>query len=190
MGFRFFFVFFTSIAHGLLQVRGNRASGTFLLVIRQGRGSEATETVFKGKKKPHHTGVRARCHYLIFLSVCVRAFVSGRLCNIRCFYGLRELYEADFHKLGIYGSGRVWANAWDVFRLAPSGGGRGRRAAVDFVVCIFGWGGLFSFFSRFFSFERTRPTARMRPHLSLLEFRLNFRFHLFCFVLFCFVLFF
>ena len=22
---------------------------------------------------------------------------------------------ADFHKLGTYGSGRVWANAWDVF---------------------------------------------------------------------------
>ena len=27
---------------------------------------------------------------------------------------MRELYEADFHKPGIYGSGRVWANAWDV----------------------------------------------------------------------------
>ena len=28
---------------------------------------------------------------------------------------MRELYEADFYKPGIYGSGRVWANAWDVF---------------------------------------------------------------------------
>ena len=28
------------------------------------------------------------------------------MCNIRRFYSLRELYEADFHKPGIYGSGR------------------------------------------------------------------------------------
>ena len=37
---------------------------------------------------------------------------------------------------------RVWATAWDVFRRAPSRVGRGRRAAVDFVVC-FGLGGFF-----------------------------------------------
>ena len=55
------------------------------------------------------------------------------------------MYEADFHKPGIYGSGRVWANAWDVFGRAPSRVGRDRRAAVDFVVC-FGWGGFFFFF--------------------------------------------
>ena len=30
------------------------------------------------------------------------------MCNIRRFYWLRELYEADFPKPGIYGSGRVW----------------------------------------------------------------------------------
>ena len=54
---------------------------------------------------------------------------------------MRDLREVDFHKPGIYGSGRVWANAWDVFRRASSRGGRGRRAAVDFVVC-FGWGGI------------------------------------------------
>ena len=36
-----------------------------------------------------------------------------------------------FHKLGIYGSVRVWANAWYVFRGKQSRGGRGRRAAVD-----------------------------------------------------------
>ena len=51
--------------------------------------------------------------------------------------------EVDFHKSGIYGgSERVWANAWDVFRRTPSRGGRGRRAAVDFVVCL-GYGGFF-----------------------------------------------
>ena len=54
----------------------------------------------------------------------------------------------------------MWANAWDVFHLTPSRGGRGRRAAVNFVVC-FGCGGI-SFFS-FFFFERTRPAASMRP---------------------------
>ena len=42
--------------------------------------------------------------------------------------------------------------------------GRGRQAAVDFVVC-FGWGGFFFrvFFFPFFFFERTRPAASMRP---------------------------
>ena len=63
---------------------------------------------------------------------------------------LRELYEADFHKPGIYGSGRVWANAWDVFSRVPSRVGRGSRAAVDFVV-YFGWGGFFRDF--IFSFS-------------------------------------
>ena len=64
-----------------------------------------------------------------------------------CHRQLRELYEADFHNPGIYGSGREWANAWDVFRRAPSRGGRGRgrRAAVGFVVC-FGRGGFFIVF--------------------------------------------
>ena len=46
--FRVFFppFFFSSNAHDLLQVRGHLASFTSLLVIRQGRGSEATEVVF------------------------------------------------------------------------------------------------------------------------------------------------
>ena len=46
-----------------------------------------------------------------------------------------------------------------MFRRAPSRVGRGRRAAVDFVVC-FGWGGIFRVF---FFFERTRPAVSMRP---------------------------
>ena len=83
--------------------------------------------------------------------MCVCARVT--LCNFRRFYSLQELYEADFHKPGIYGSGRVWSNAWDVFRRAPFRGGRGRRAAVDSVVC-FGWGGLFRVF--FFDFVLLR----------------------------------
>ena len=48
----------------------------------------------------------------VCLSVCV--FVYG--CNVRRFSDCQELYGADFHKPGIYGSGRVWANAWDVLR--------------------------------------------------------------------------
>ena len=58
---------------------------------------------------------------------------------------MRELYEADLHKPGIYGTGRAWANVWDVFHHMPPRGGRGRRAAVAFVVC-FRWGGIFSCF--------------------------------------------
>ena len=66
--------------------------------------------------------------------------------------------EADFHKPGIYGGMvPVWAAAWDVFRRAPSGVGRGGRAAVDFVVC-FGLGGLLSDF--FFVFNEARPRER------------------------------
>ena len=53
------------------------------------------------------------------------------MCNIRGFYCLRELCEADFHKPEICGSERAWANAWDVMRCMPSGGDRGRRLAVN-----------------------------------------------------------
>ena len=88
-------------------------------------------------KTPLHTGVRTRCHYLISLSVC--------MWDIRRFYWLRELYEANFRKPGIYASGRVWANVWGAFLRGLSRGGRGRRAAVTFVVC-FPWGGIFSCF--------------------------------------------
>ena len=67
------------------------------------------------------------------------------MCNTRGFYRLRELYEADFHKLGIDGSGRVWVNVWDVFHSMSCRVGRGRQAAVDFMLC-FGWGGIFRVF--------------------------------------------
>ena len=93
---------------------------------------------------------------------------SQSICNIRGFCCLRELYEADKKKLGIYGSGRVWANAWDVFRRTPCRGGHGRRAAFDFLVCL-GFSGISCFFLVFF-FERSRPPASMRQpcliHLS------------------------
>ena len=77
---------------------------------------------------------------------------------------MRELCEADFHKPGIYGSGRIWADAWDMVCPSPSRGGSGRPAAVDFVVC-FGCGGISFFFSCFFSSNAhdQAPAASMRP---------------------------
>ena len=76
-----------------------------------------------------------------------------------------SLYEPDPHKPGINGSTREWANAWDVFRRKPSRVGRGRQAAVDFVVS-FGCGGIVRdiFFLDFsFFFEGTGPAASRRP---------------------------
>ena len=93
------------------------------------------------------------------------------MCNIRRFYWLRVLYKADSHKPGIYGSGRAWANAWDVFFRAPSRGGRGRRTAVDLVVRFGGEDFFFVFFFPvFFLFEHTRAAASMRqPCLTYLS---------------------
>ena len=93
-------------------------------------------------KKPLHTGVCTRCHCWISLSV--RLSVCVCQC-VRGFYWLRELYEANFHKPGIYGSGRVWANPWDVVFRALSRGGHGHWPVVGFVVC-FRWGGIYSCF--------------------------------------------
>ena len=83
---------------------------------------------------------------------------------------LRELYEADLHKPGIYGSGRVWANAWDVSRRAPSRGGRGRRAAVVSWCALGGMDFLlFLLFSIFFLRTHTAYSKydATLPHLHL-----------------------
>ena len=60
---------------------------------------------------------------------------------------------------------------WDVFRRALSRGGRGRRTAVDFVVCS-GWGGFFlALVFQFSSFLRTHTACSKYeaalPHLPL-----------------------
>ena len=47
-------------------------------------------------------------------------------------------------------AGKYWVNAWDVFRRTLPRGGRGRRAAVDFVVW-FGCGVFLLFFFVSFS---------------------------------------
>ena len=130
------FVFFFERARPAASMRPPFASFTYLLLMNQGRESEATEAVFcLWAKKPLHTGVRTGCHYLISLSVCVS--VAGR-------YGLTRV---TFHRM-------------------PSRVGRGRRAAVDFVV--FWVGRIFfsvfffpCFFSILFFFERTRPAGNM-----------------------------
>ena len=68
-----------------------------------------------------------------------------------------ESYTRPMSSNPVSGSGRVWSNACDVFRRAPSRGGHGRRAAVDFVV-RFGLGGLFSLRMRlFFVFRAKKP---------------------------------
>ena len=103
------------------------------------------------------TRVRTGCHYLIILSC-----LSVCMCNIRVFYGLPNVYESHSHKPGIRGIGLVWAEAWDVFCCTLSRGGRGRQAAVDFVV-RFGCGGISFFYYVLFCRERTRPAASMRP---------------------------
>ena len=54
---------------------------------------------------------------LFFSTICCKKTGRGNEAtqDIFCHRQLRELYEADFHKPGIYGSGLVWANAWDCF---------------------------------------------------------------------------
>ena len=114
-------------------------------------------------KTPLHTGMRTGCHYLSCL--CVLS-----VCNILRFYYLREPCEADSHKLGIYGSERAWANAWDVFPRMSSRVGCGRRAPADFEV-RFRWDGFSSDFLRFY-FLRTHTDCckyeAIFPHLTLL----------------------
>ena len=61
----------------------------------------------------------------------------------------------------IYGSGRVWANAWDLFHRTPSRSGRGRPAVVNFVVCFACGGSFRRRVGSFLFFERTRPAASM-----------------------------
>ena len=119
------------------------------VVTKQGRESETTEAFFCIQaKKPLHTGVRTGCHYLFSLS----ARLSVCVCvTFVVFTNCESCTRPISTKPGIYGSGRVWANAWDVFRRAASRVCRGHRAAVAFVVCSGVEFFVFIFFDLFFS---------------------------------------
>ena len=88
---------------------------------------------------------------LFNLTVCLSVY-----CVCETFVVFTEC--ESLRKPGIYGSGQVWANAWDVFRRTPSRGGGGRRAAMDFAVC-FGCGGILVFSSFFSSDAHGLPQA-------------------------------
>ena len=83
----------------------------------------------------------------LFIPECAQGPIIKLVCQcVRVtFVVLLIARTVRFHTHGIYGSGRVRANAWDVFRSPPSQGGLGRRAAVDFVES-FRRGGIFSIF--------------------------------------------
>ena len=68
----------------------------------------------KTKQKNLHSGVRKGFKCSMSLLMCCVLFVGG------LYHWLRELYRTDFHKTGIYRSGRAWANAWDLFRLSQA----------------------------------------------------------------------
>ena len=88
------------------------------------------------------TEVRTGCHYLISLSVCICVtfivFTDCESCTRPISTKLGSMEADDY--------GLTLGTCFVVRRLDI---GRGRRAAVDFVVC-FGWGG---FFSRVFFFD-------------------------------------
>ena len=123
---------------GLLQILRSRRKP--LITSNEARTKERSD---RGRFSPlgkMPLSYRGACRVPLFIwSVC------QSVCNVRRFYCLRGLYQADLHKPGIYGSGRVWANAWDVFPRMSSRVGRSRRAAVDFGMCS-AVSGLFRFF--------------------------------------------
>ena len=132
-GFRVFFFVFFFLERTRPVASMRRPCLIYLLVMR-------SFFVYKAEQ-PLITGVHTGCDYFFYLPVCLYVQHLWFLLIVRAVHG------ADFHKPGIYGSGRVWANTWDLVRRTPCRGGRGRRAAVDFVVCF----GFVSFFSCFFS---------------------------------------
>ena len=85
---------------------------------------------------------------------------------------MRELYEADFDKPGVYGSGTVWGQ-YGLTRVTCLLACRLELDAVAGLLwiswCVLGGGADFSvylFLRFFFKFERTRPAASMRPPLA------------------------
>ena len=127
------FDFFSSNAHGLLQVR------SFFLLTYRSNWDEARPRERLGRDCFLPIGQSS-----LFIPGCIRIWSHGLvnlsvrlcMCNLRGLHSLRERFETEFHTPGIYGSGRVWVNAWDVFRHTPNRCCRGCRAAVDSLVCL------------------------------------------------------
>ena len=127
--------------------------------MRQGRGSEATEAVFylKAKKNPH-TGVRTGCQYLISLSLC--EYVCTTFVVFLISRAVRGQFPQtrDLWKRSSVGERVGHVSSHAVLRWSRSPGCSGFRGvfSVKRIFCHF-------FFSFFFVFDRTRPTASMRP---------------------------
>ena len=79
----------------------------------------------------------------------------------RSHFRLRELYVADFLKLGAHRSGRSGANSWCLFRCTPSQVGRGRRSLWFRWPC-----GEISLFCASFLFLRTHGLRHVRGVLA------------------------
>ena len=143
----FLFDFFSSNAHGLLQVRAVPR----LMYLSTSNVTRPRERSNRGRffllaKKPLHTGVRTACQYLISLSVCLSVCLCVTVCVT---FGAFTDCESCTRPIstnpgsmegGEYGLTRV--TCFLACRLEL-------EAAVDFVVC-FRWGGGFSVFFRFF----------------------------------------
>ena len=124
--------------------------------MRQGRESEATEAVFclQGKK-PLHTGVRAGCHYLISLFVCVCVtFVVFTDCE-SCTRPIST--NPGSMEAGEYGLTRGTFFVARRLELVAAAG------LLWISWCVLGAADFFRVFRVFFFFERTRPAASMRP---------------------------
>ena len=84
---------------------------------------------------------------LFNLSVCLSVCL---LCTVyvkhSCFFLITRAVRGRFSQTRSLWKRASMGYAWDVFPCTPSRGGRGRRAAVDFVVC-FGAVGFRVFFS-------------------------------------------
>ena len=111
-----------------------------LLVMRQGRGSEATEAV---SKKPHHTEVRTGRHYLISLCVTFVVFTDCESCT-------RPISNSGSMEAGE--CGRTHGTCFITCRLevvAVAG-------LLCFSWCVFG-GAFFSAFSMSLHFQSRTP---------------------------------
>ena len=87
---------------------------------------------------------------LFNLSVCLSVCL---LCTVyvkhSCFFLITRAVRGRFSQTRSLWKRASMGYAWDVFPCTPSRGGRGRRAAVDFVVC-FECGNIYMHFFVFF----------------------------------------